>query len=69
MQTAYDQPFAVARFLGHQLYGMNPYNPVVTFLAVAALALAALFASAIPAFRQASFRRSKLCAPSDCRAR
>jgi ABC-type antimicrobial peptide transport system permease subunit len=43
--------FAVGRFLGHQLYGMNPYNPVVTFLAVAALALSALVASAIPAFR------------------
>jgi predicted permease len=43
--------FAVGRFLGHQLYGLNPYNPVVTLVAVAALGLSALAASAIPAFR------------------
>jgi predicted lysophospholipase L1 biosynthesis ABC-type transport system permease subunit len=43
--------FAAGRFLGHQLYGMNPYNPVVTAIAVAALGLSALAASLIPAFR------------------
>ncbi|MGH9695866.1 MAG: FtsX-like permease family protein, partial [Bryobacteraceae bacterium] len=42
---------AAGRFLGHQLYGMNPFNPVVTFVAVAALGLSALAASLIPAFR------------------
>jgi predicted permease len=43
--------FAVGRFLGSQLYGMNPYNPVVTLAAVVALGLAALVASFVPAFR------------------
>jgi ABC-type antimicrobial peptide transport system permease subunit len=43
--------FAVGRFLGHQLYGMNPYNPRVTLLAIAALGLSAFTASLIPAFR------------------
>ena len=42
---------AAGRFLGSQLYGMNPYNPLVTLTAVVALALAALAASLIPAFR------------------
>jgi ABC-type antimicrobial peptide transport system permease subunit len=46
--------FAVGRFLGHQLYGMNPYNPGVTLVAMVALGLSALAASLIPAFR-ASF--------------
>jgi predicted permease len=46
--------FAAGRVLGNQLYGMNPYNPVVTFVAIGALAFAALAASLIPAFR-ASF--------------
>ncbi len=46
--------FAVGRFLGHQLYGMYPYNPVVTMASVIALALSALAASLIPALR-ASF--------------
>jgi ABC-type antimicrobial peptide transport system permease subunit len=45
--------FAVARFLGSQLYG-NPYNPVVTIAAVLALGLSALVASLVPALR-ASF--------------
>jgi predicted permease len=39
------------RFLGHQLYGVNPHNPVVTLAAVATLGLSALAASLIPAFR------------------
>jgi predicted permease len=43
--------FAVGRFLGNQLYGMSPYNPVVTLAAVLALGLSALVASFIPAFR------------------
>ena len=43
--------FAVARFLGSQLYGMNPYNPAVTLTAVVALGLSALVASLIPALR------------------
>jgi predicted permease len=43
--------FAAGRFLGHQLYGMNPNNPIVTLTAVATLALSALVASLVPAFR------------------
>ena len=43
--------FAAGRFLGNQLYGMNPYNPVVTLAAVVALGLSALVASLIPALR------------------
>ncbi len=43
--------FAVGRFLGHQLYGMNPYNPVATLAAVLALGLSTLAASLVPAFR------------------
>ena len=39
------------RFLGHQLYGLNPYDPVVTFMAVGVLGFSALAASLIPAFR------------------
>ena len=43
--------FAVGRFLGNQLYGINPYNPVVTLVAVFALGLSALVASFVPALR------------------
>jgi ABC-type antimicrobial peptide transport system permease subunit len=43
--------FAAGRFLGHQLYGMNPYNPMVTLVAVLTLGLSALAASLIPALR------------------
>jgi predicted permease len=43
--------FAGGRFLGSQLYGMNPYNPAVTLAAVVTLALSALAASLIPALR------------------
>ena len=46
--------FAAGRFLGSQLYGMNSYNPVVTFLAVATLGLSAFIASLIPALRASS---------------
>jgi predicted permease len=43
--------FAAGRFLGNQLYGMNPYNPIVTLVAIVALALSALAASLLPALR------------------
>ena len=43
--------FAAGKFLGSQLYGMNPYNPVVMLIAVLALGLSALVASLIPALR------------------
>jgi predicted permease len=43
--------FAAGRFLGSQLYGLNPFSPVVTSVAVAALGLSALVASLVPALR------------------
>ncbi len=43
--------FAAGRFLGSQLYGMSPYDPVVTLAAIGALGLCAFIASLIPAFR------------------
>jgi predicted permease len=43
--------FAAGRFLGNQLYGINPYNPIVTLTATVALGLSALAASLIPALR------------------
>ena len=43
--------FATGHFLGHQLYGMNPYDPVVTLIAVAALGFSGLAACLIPALR------------------
>jgi ABC-type antimicrobial peptide transport system permease subunit len=46
--------FAAGKFLGNQLYGTDPYNPLVTFIAVVSLGTSALLASLIPAFR-ASF--------------
>jgi predicted permease len=46
--------FAAGKFLGSQLYGMNPYNPVVTLIAVVTLGLSALIASLIPAIRASS---------------
>ncbi len=46
--------FAAGRFLGSQLYGMNPYDPLVTLLSVLALGLSALAASLIPALRASS---------------
>ena len=46
--------FAVGRFLGKQLYGFSPYDPVVTLVAVMTLALSALAASLIPALRASS---------------
>jgi predicted permease len=46
--------FAAGRFLGNQLYGMNPYSPVVTLAAAGTLGLSALAASLIPALRASS---------------
>jgi predicted permease len=43
--------FAAGRFLGNQLYGINPYNPMVVLAAILALGLSALLASFVPAFR------------------
>ena len=43
--------FAAGRFLGSQLYGLNPYDPTVMLLAVVALGSSALAASVIPAYR------------------
>jgi predicted permease len=43
--------FAAGRFLGQQLYGISPYNPLVTLTAVVALALSTFAASLIPALR------------------
>jgi ABC-type antimicrobial peptide transport system permease subunit len=43
--------FAAARFLSSQLYGMNPYDPVVVLAAILALGLSVLVASLIPAYR------------------
>jgi predicted permease len=43
--------FAAGRFLGHQLYGTDPYNPVVTLTAFLALGLSGLVASLVPAMR------------------
>jgi predicted permease len=45
---------AAGRFLGHQLYGVNPYNPVVITAAVAVLGVSALIAALVPAFRASS---------------
>ncbi len=46
--------FAAGRVLGNQLYGMDPYSPTVTAIAVAALGLCTLVASLVPAVRAAS---------------
>jgi predicted permease len=43
--------YAAGRFLGNQLYGVNPFSPSVTTVAVAALGLSALVASLVPALR------------------
>lgn len=45
---------AVGKFLGSQLYGMNPYNPVVALIAVLTLGFSAFVASLIPALRSSS---------------
>jgi predicted permease len=43
--------YGAARVLGNQLYGTNPYDPVVMALAIMALTSTALIASFIPALR------------------
>ena len=50
---------AAGRFLGSQLYGLNPYDPLVISAAVLTLALSALVAALIPA------RRASLISPSE----
>jgi predicted permease len=45
---------AAGRFLGHQLYGINQYDPGIIAWAILALASSALAASLIPAFRASS---------------
>jgi predicted permease len=42
---------AASRFLAGQLYGANPYDPVVISAAVSALVFSVLVASLVPAFR------------------
>ncbi len=42
---------ATGRFLGSQLYGLNPYHPLVISVAVLTLGVSALVASLIPAWR------------------
>jgi ABC-type antimicrobial peptide transport system permease subunit len=46
-------PLALAggKFLGSQLYRLNPYDPMVILLAILTLAFSALVASLIPALR------------------
>ena len=46
--------FAAGRFLGNQLYGVSPYDPVVMLAAVVMLGLSALAASVMPALRASS---------------
>jgi len=46
--------FAAGRFLGSQLYGVNPHDLTVTAIAVLTLGLSALAASLIPAVRASS---------------
>jgi ABC-type antimicrobial peptide transport system permease subunit len=43
--------FAAGRLLGNQLYGVNPYNPLVTIAAIVVLGSSALLASIVPAVR------------------
>jgi predicted permease len=50
---------AAGRFLGSQLYGLNPYDPVVVLLAVLTLGLSALIAALIPARRASSISPSQ----------
>ena len=46
--------FAAGRFLGNQLYGVSPYDPIVILAAVVMLGLSALAASVMPALRASS---------------
>jgi predicted permease len=47
------------RFLGSQLYGLNPYDPSVILVAVLTLAVSALVASLIPALRASQISPSE----------
>ena len=42
---------AVGKFLGSQLYGLKPYDPAATFLAIVTLSFSTLVAALIPALR------------------
>jgi ABC-type antimicrobial peptide transport system permease subunit len=42
---------ATGRFLGHQLYGLSPYDPLVISLAILALSFSGFMASFFPALR------------------
>jgi predicted permease len=44
----------VGRFLGSQLYGLNPFDPIVLATAGVTLALPSLFAAFVPAYRGSS---------------
>jgi predicted permease len=50
---------AAGRYLGSQLYGLNPYNPVVMTVAVLTLGASALVAAVIPALRASSISPMK----------
>jgi predicted permease len=50
---------AAGRFLGSQLYGLNPYDPLVILVAILTLGLSALTASLIPAFRASKISPSE----------
>jgi predicted permease len=50
---------AAGRFLGSQLYGLSPYDPVVILTAVLVLGVSALLASLIPALRASSISPSE----------
>jgi hypothetical protein len=54
-------PLALAsgRFLGSQLYGLNPYSPAVMTIALLTLGASALIASLIPALRASSISPSE----------
>jgi ABC-type antimicrobial peptide transport system permease subunit len=51
LMVGFPLTLAAGRVLGNQLYGMNPYNPLVTFVAIGVLGSCALAASLIPALR------------------
>jgi len=51
MALGFPLALAAGRFLGSQLYGLNPYDPAVILLAVLTLGASALAASLVPAFR------------------
>jgi predicted permease len=51
MVVGFPVTLAAGRFLGSQLYGLSPYDPVVILLAILTLGLSALVAASVPAFR------------------